>query len=529
MRIGIPKESRTGERRVAGTPETVAKLIKLGFEVCVESGAGKAANLPDVNFEASGATISAGTEVWGSDIVLKVEPPSDAEIDMLKPGAFLATFLWPAQNPDMIAKLAEKNINALAMDSVPRISRAQKMDALSSMANVSGYRAVIEASHLYGSFFTGQITAAGKIPPAKVLVIGAGVAGLASLAAARGLGAIVRAFDTRAAVKDQVESLGGEFLVVDFEEDGDGAGGYAKVMSEAFIKAEMDMFFEQAKEVDIVITTALIPGRPAPKLWEKRAVEAMKPGSVVVDLAASAGGNCELTQAGQVINHNGVNIVGYTDLTSRLSTTCSQLYGTNLWHLLKEMGGGENFSIDMDNDAVRPAVVAKDGEVTWPPPKVADPSPAAPAKPKAEVKKPVVVETKAPEDTAPSAPSKPIFSGFSTVVSLLLLAVWGYLRFQSGTDMGPASSAFLQHLTVFALAVFVGWQVVWSVTAALHTPLMSVTNAISGIIIIGGLLQANATSGELSTYLGAAAILFATINIAGGFLVTQRMLKMFRK
>jgi NAD(P) transhydrogenase subunit alpha len=255
----------------------------------------------------------------------------------------------------------------------------------------------------------------------------------------------------------------------------------------------------------------------------------MKPGSVVVDLAASAGGNCELTQAGQVINHNGVNIVGYTDLTSRLSTTCSQLYGTNLWHLLKEMGGGENFSIDMDNDAVRPAVVAKDGEVTWPPPKVADPSPAAPAKPKAEVKKPVVVETKAPEDTAPSAPSKPIFSGFSTVVSLLLLAVWGYLRFQSGTDMGPASSAFLQHLTVFALAVFVGWQVVWSVTAALHTPLMSVTNAISGIIIIGGLLQANATSGELSTYLGAAAILFATINIAGGFLVTQRMLKMFRK
>jgi NAD(P) transhydrogenase subunit alpha len=528
MRIGIPKESRAGERRVAGTPETVAKLIKLGFEVCVESGAGQGANLPDTNFEAAGATVSAGADVWQSDIVLKVEPPSDAEIELLKPGAFLATFLWPAQNPEMIAKLAHKKINALAMDSVPRISRAQKMDALSSMANVSGYRAVIEASHAYGSFFMGQITAAGKIPPTKVLVIGAGVAGLASLAAARGLGAIVRAFDTRAAVKDQVESLGGEFLEVDFEEDGDGTGGYAKLMSPAFIKAEMDMFFEQAKEVDIVITTALIPGRPAPKLWEKRAVEAMKPGSVVVDLAASAGGNCELTQAGKVVNHNGVKIVGYTDLTSRLSTTCSQLYGTNLWHLLKEMGGGENFTIDMNNDAVRPAVVAKDGEVTWPPPKVADPSPAA-AAPKPKVKQPVVIESTEPEASASSTPAKPLFSTFTTVVSLLLLATWGYLRFQSGTDMGPASSPFLQHLTVFALAVFVGWQVVWSVSAALHTPLMSVTNAISGIIIIGGLLQANVNSGDLSTYLGAAAILFATINIAGGFLVTQRMLKMFRK
>ena len=531
MRIGIPKESRAGERRVAGTPDTVAKLIKLGFDVCVESNAGLAANLLDDGYESVGASILPAHEVWASDIVLKVEPPTDQEVEQLKEGAFLATFLWPAQNPELNKKLADKKINALAMDSVPRISRAQKMDALSSMANVSGYRAVIEASNLFGSFFTGQITAAGKIPPAKVLVIGAGVAGLASLAAARGLGAIVRAFDTRAAVKDQVESLGGEFLEVDFEEDGEGAGGYAKVMSEAFIKAEMDMFFEQAKEVDIVITTALIPGRPAPKLWQKRAVEAMKPGSVVVDLAAAAGGNCELTEPGELVTHNGVHIVGYTDLTSRLATTCSQLYGTNLWHLLKEMGGGENFAIDMANDAVRPAVIANDGEVTWPPPKVADPSPAAEPKPKTQPKS----EVKQPEVTAPTAPaeaeseSKPIFSGGSIFISLLLAGIWGYLRFESGSDMGPTTSLFLQHLTVFALAVFVGWQVVWSVTAALHTPLMSVTNAISGIIIIGGLLQANAVSGELATYLGAAAILFATINIAGGFLVTQRMLKMFRK
>ncbi|MGB0648034.1 MAG: Re/Si-specific NAD(P)(+) transhydrogenase subunit alpha, partial [Bradymonadia bacterium] len=351
----------------------------------------------------------------------------------------------------------------------------------------------------------------------------------ASLAAARGLGAIVRAFDTRAAVKDQVESLGGEFLEVDFEEDGEGAGGYAKVMSEAFIKAEMDMFYEQAKEVDIVITTALIPGRPAPKLWERRAVEVMKPGSVVVDLAASAGGNCELTKPGETITHNGVHIVGHTDFTSRLSTTCSQLYGTNLWHLLKEMGGGENFTIDMENDAVRPAIVAKDGEVTWPPPKVADPSPPPASEPKTEAAKPAVVEATPPVEVEAESSGKPLFSGFSIIVSLVLMAAWGYLRFQSGNDMGASNSVFLQHLTVFALAVFVGWQVVWSVTAALHTPLMSVTNAISGIIIIGGLLQANASSGELATYLGAAAILFATINIAGGFLVTQRMLKMFRK
>ena len=529
MRIGIPKESRTGERRVAGTPDTVAKLIKLGFDVCVESNAGAAANLLDSGYEEVGASILPTAEVWGSDIVLKVEPPTDAEVDLLKEGAFLATFLWPAQNPELNQKLADKKINALAMDSVPRISRAQKMDALSSMANVSGYRAVIEASNLFGSFFTGQITAAGKIPPAKVLIIGAGVAGLASLAAARGLGAIVRAFDTRAAVKDQVESLGGEFLEVDFEEDGEGAGGYAKVMSEAFIKAEMDMFYEQAKEVDIVITTALIPGRPAPKLWEKRAVEVMKPGSVVVDLAASAGGNCELTKTGELVTHNGVYIVGYTDLTSRLATTCSQLYGTNLWHLLKEMGGGENFTIDMENDAVRPAVIAKDGAVTWPPPKVADPSPPPAEKPKAapKAKEPEVVQAAAPVEQV--EPSKPLFSGLSLLIALLLAGTWGFLRFQSGTDMGPSTSLFLQHLTVFALAVFVGWQVVWSVTAALHTPLMSVTNAISGIIIIGGLLQTNSGSGDLATYLGAAAILFATINIAGGFLVTQRMLKMFRK
>ena len=424
----------------------------------------------DSGYEEAGAAVLPSADVWASDLVLKVEPPTDEEVERLKEGAFLATFLWPAQNPELNKKLADKKINALAMDSVPRISRAQKMDALSSMANVSGYRAVIEASNLFGSFFTGQITAAGKIPPAKVLIIGAGVAGLASLAAARGLGAIVRAFDTRAAVKDQVESLGGEFLEVDFEEDGEGAGGYAKVMSEAFIKAEMDMVYEQAKEVDIVITTALIPGRPAPKLWEKRAVEVMKPGSVVVDLAASAGGNCELTKTNELVTHNGVHIVGYTDLTSRLATTCSQLYGTNLWHLLKEMGGGENFTIDMENDAVRPAVIAKDGEVTWHPRRW-----RTQVRPRGKAKA-SNAEAKAVEAAAPPADgnehrrkAKPIFSGFSMLIAFVLAAVWGYLRYESGNNMGPSTSLFLQHLTVFALAVFVGWQVIWNVTAALHT------------------------------------------------------------
>jgi NAD(P) transhydrogenase subunit alpha len=410
------------------------------------------------------------------------------------------------------------------MDKIPRISRAQKMDALSSMSNVSGYRAVIEAAHHFGSFFTGQITAAGKVPPAKVLIVGAGVAGLAALGAARSLGAIVRAFDVRPTVKDQVRSLGGEFLEVEMEESGDGGGGYAKTMSEEYHTAQMALFLEQAKEVDIVITTALIPGRTAPILWEKRAVEAMKPGSVVVDLAAIQGGNCEVTESGRTIKHNGVTVIGETDLTSRLPTVCSQLYGQNLVHLLTDMCASGEYTVDLEDEVVRGSIVLQEGERLPPPPK---PEPSPPPKVEAEPE-----PAAAPVAAAAATPAEETSSeggfGLSGLIGVALIGVWCWLRF-TDMSMGPETNEFLQHLTVFALAVFVGWQVVWSVSAALHTPLMSVTNAISGIIIVGGLLQANQGAGVLALYLGVAAVFFATINISGGFLVTKRMLKMFRK
>jgi len=520
MKIGIPKEIQDGERRVAATPDTAKRLQKQGFTVLVETGAGVAASFPDDVYVAAGCTIVDGPVALyeQADIIAKVRPPGyhpaagTEEVELMKEGTTLISFLWPAQNTSLVEMLRDRKITALGMDQVPRISRAQKLDALSSMANIAGYRAVVEAANHFPRFFAGQITAAGKVPPAKVMVIGAGVAGLAAIGAARGLGAIVRAFDTRPAVKEQVESMGAEFLELDFAEDGTGAGGYAKVMSPEFIAAEMALFLAQAKEVDIIITTALIPGRPAPKLITREHVEAMRPGSVVVDLAAEQGGNCELTQPGKVVvSSNGVTIVGHTDLASRLASVASQLYGTNIAHLLDDMGKADGFHVDMNDEVVRGALVTHAGEITWPPPKKPDPSPG---------------EVKKPEAAAPITVKKGHGHGGGKPGSPVWLFVAGALLLGVGIGAPPS---FLAHFTVFVLAIFVGWQVIWNVSPALHTPLMSVTNAISGIIIIGGMLQVSGAPMSATVLLGAAAILVATINIAGGFLVTQRMLQMFRK
>ncbi len=507
-KIGIPKEIYTNECRVAATPDTVKKLQKLGFEILIESGAGEAANFTDQAYQNADCTIIADAQgLWSeADIVLKVRAPEDSEIEVMPEGKTIISFIWPAQNEELLNKLASRNATVLAMDAVPRISRAQKMDALSSMANIAGYRAVIEAANNFGRFFTGQITAAGKVPPAKVMVIGAGVAGLAAIGAARSLGAIVRAFDTRPVVKEQVESLGAEFLELEFEEDGSGAGGYAKTMSKEFIDAEMALFREQAKEVDIIITTALIPGRPAPKLILTDMVELMKEGSVVVDLAAEQGGNCEVTKPNEIYKYKGVTIIGLTDLPSRMAAQSSQLYGTNLWHLLKDMGGAEEYKVDYEDQVVRGALVLHEGKITWPPPKIENPSPQ-PNPTQGTVKAVAVKEEKK--------------SGGILWVIVAGLALLGI-------GIG-APSSFLSHFTVFVLACFVGWQVIWNVSPALHTPLMSVTNAISGIIILGGMLQISGEITSPSVILGAIAILVGTINISGGFLVTQRMLKMFQK
>ena len=541
MRVGIPKEIRPGERRVAATPETVQKLIELGFEVQIEGGAGLDANFFDAAYQEAGASIVDAAKVWAdSDLVLKVEPPSNEEAASLKEGAHLISFIWPGENDGLLDTLKARKATCLAMENVPRITRAQKMDARSSMDNIRGYRAVIEAANEFGSFFTGQITAAGRVKPATVLIVGAGVAGLAALGAARGLGAVVRAFDVRAAVKDQVESLGGTFLEVKVDESGDGGGGYARTMSAEYHKAQMDLFFEQAKDVDIVITTALIPGRDAPILWEARAVEAMKPGSVVVDIAAPKGGNCELTKPGEVYTHsNGVKIVGHEDLPSRMSTISSQLYGTNLCHLLSDMtsAGKAEYAVDLEDEVVRGAILLQDGEALPPPPKV-EPSPAATKEKQPEPQKAAEPAPKPKKSShgghghgaAPTGERQAAFSPITSVIGLLLLGLWAWLNFGYQPEPGfEAPTKFLQQVTVFALAVFVGWQVIWSVTAALHTPLMSVTNAISGIIIVGGLLQVNQQAGFVAVMLGIIAAFFATINIAGGFLVTKRMLRMFRK
>ncbi|MFL9912911.1 Re/Si-specific NAD(P)(+) transhydrogenase subunit alpha [Paraburkholderia fungorum] len=524
MTIAVPREVRAGERRVAATPETVGQLLKLGFAVNVETDAGLRASFDDDAYRAAGAQVVCDTRALWADagIVIKVRAPELNpelgldEATLLKKGATLISFIWPAQNPALLTQLADGGTSALAMDCVPRISRAQKLDALSSMANMAGYRAVIEAAQHFGRVFTGQITAAGKMPPAKVMVIGAGVAGLAAIGAARGLGAIVRAFDTRPEVEQQVESMGAQFLKLDVEEEGSGSGGYAKQMSAKFIEAEMALFASQAKEVDIVITTALVPGKPAPKLITAAMVEGMRPGSVIVDMAAEQGGNCELTQPGEVVSVKGVTIIGYTDLPSRMATQSSQLYGTNIRHLLTDLTPQKDgvARIDMDDDVMRGATVVFQGAVSWPPP---PPKQAAIAAHRPPPDKPAAGPVDAGQQAGAVRRSR--------YTSLVLLAIAALALLALGAVAPPA---FVAHLTVFVLAVFVGYQVVWNVTPALHTPLMSVTNAISGIIVIGALLQLG-TPNVLVTVLGGVALLVATINIAGGFLVTQRMLKMFQR
>ena len=517
MKIGIPKEVHAGEKRVATTPDVAKQLIKLGFEIVIEAGAGSAAHYSDASYVEAGVTVVKNAqEIWTeSDIILKVRGPelnpelNTEEVDLLKENQIYISFLWPAQNPDLLKKLADKKVTAMAMDMIPRISRAQKMDALSSMANLAGYRAVIEAAQHFGRFFTGQITAAGKVPPAKVMVIGAGVAGLAAIGAAKSMGAIVRAFDTRPEVKEQIESMDAEFLELDFEEDASGTGGYAKVMSKEFIEAEMALFAEQAKEVDIIITTALIPGKPAPELILEDMVASMKDGSVIVDLAAEQGGNCKLSEAGKVVKAHGVSIIGYTDLPSRMAAQASQLYGTNLRHLLTDMCPNKdgNVVVDFEDEVVRGATAVKNGEITFPPP--APKLSAAPAKPAEPAPPPVEPKKETPSWVGPA----------------LTFGIGALALFGLGA-VAPAS--FMAHFTVFVLACFVGYMVIWNVTAALHTPLMSVTNAISSIIVLGAILQIS--SGEkVIMWVAVFAVLITSINIVGGFAVTRRMLEMFRK
>jgi H+-translocating NAD(P) transhydrogenase subunit alpha len=543
MKLGIVKETRSDERRVAVAPQIAARLVQAGWEVLVERSAGEGASFPDRLYVEGGARIVERAEAWAADVVVKIRPPrlDPSEAELLQPGSTLISFLFPGQNETVVERLAARRVNALAVDCIPRISRAQKVDALSSMANIAGYRAVVEAANRFGSFFTGQFTAAGRVPPAKVLVIGAGVSGLAAVAAASGLGAIVRAFDVRPSVADQVKSLGGEFLTVEVEESGEGHGGYAKEMSKEFIEAEMALFRAQARDVNIVVTTALIPGKPAPKLWLTDMVELMKPGSVVVDLAAENGGNCELTVPGEEIVHHGVTIIGFTDLASRMANVASDLYGTNLWHLLEEMGGARGFRIALDNDIVRGALVLEQGEKRWPPPPPKKVEPEVKESREGAIPEPVaektgqtgripVVPLAAPADAAAAVRVPRSAAGWlAALVALALAGGWLALRYGAAdAAVGPGTSDLLQRLTVFVMAVFVGWQVIWNVTPALHTPLMSVTNAVSGIIVVGGLIGGR---GPLDAALAVAVVatLFATINIAGGFLVTRRMLAMFRK
>ena len=511
MKIGVPRETHPGEQRVATTPDVAAQLQKLGYDVVVEKDAGAAASFSDEAYKEAGCSIAESTaDIWSdADIILKVRPPEGDYASGLKDSQTLISFLYPGQNPELLKQLTGSGGTALAMDSVPRISRAQKMDALSSMANIAGYRAVIEAAQHFGRFFTGQITAAGKVPPAKIMVIGAGVAGLAAIGAAKSMGAIVRAFDTRPEVKEQVESMDAEFLMLDFEdEDGSGEGGYAKVMSDEFIKAEMALFAEQAKDVDIIITTALIPGKPAPRLITAEMVESMKNGSVIVDLAAEQGGNCELTVPDDVVVRNGVSIIGYTDLPSRLATQSSQLYATNLRHLLTDMTPEKdgNLVLDLEDEVVRGATVCTGGETLWPPP---PPKISAAAPAKAEPAPAPVVEGKKRSLAGP----------------IMLAAIGGLAMLGLGAVAPPS---FMAHFTVFVLACFVGYMVIWNVTAALHTPLMSVTNAISSIIVIGALLQISSDVPVIK-WIAVGTVLITAVNIFGGFAVTRRMLEMFRK
>ena len=527
QRIGVPREIFPGEKRVATVPDVVGKLIKLGFSVAVEAGAGDAANVSDDAYRAAGATVIDGAAaLWAvSDIVYKVRAPTMDEVTLMHEGQTLVSFIWPAQNPELLKALAERCVTVLAIDALPRtLSRAQKMDALTSQAGVAGYRAVIEAANAFGRFFNGQITAAGKVAPAKVFIAGAGVAGLAAIGTAASLGAIVRANDTRAEVADQVVSLGGEFVKVEYEEEGSGGGGYAKVMSEGFQQAQRAMYAKQAKEVDIIITTALIPGKPAPKLITAEMVKSMKPGSVIVDMAAEQGGNCELTEPGLAVVKHGVTIVGYTDLVSRLSTQSSTLYANNLFRLSEELCKTKDgfINVNMEDDAIRGLTVIKEGSISWPAPapKVA-PAPAAAAKPQAM--------PTAKKGHGHGAPSEPMAGNKLAIMFGVAAALFWFVG-------ANAPEAFLAHFTVFVLACFVGYMVVWNVKPALHTPLMSVTNAISSIIAIGALVQiAPPLVGAVNRpddwirWLAAAGIVLTSINMFGGFAVTQRMLAMFRK
>jgi NAD(P) transhydrogenase subunit alpha len=513
MKLGVLKEIHAGEKRVAVVPRMAAKLSKLDFDVIVESGAGTLAAFTDQAYVEAGARIAPdAATVWAeADLVLKVREPemntalAVHEADLLKEGARLISFVWPAQNKELLERLAKRKATVLAMDAVPRISRAQKLDALSAMANIVGYRAVIESAAVYGRFLGGQITAAGSIRPATVLVLGAGVAGLAAVGCAKSLGAVVKAFDTREAVREQVESLGGQFIKFEFDEKGEGEGGYAKQMSDAYLAAEQEFIAGHAKDADIVITTALIPGKPAPKLLTSGAVVSMKTGSVVVDLAAEQGGNCALTERDKTIEKYGVTIIGVTDLASRLSRQASELYSANVVNFLEDVMKDGVFTLDLKDEVQRGMLVLKEGELMWPPPRsevrAAAPLPATP--------------TVTPPVGRPKASVWPARVGI--VAAAALLAALGLY----------APPELVPHLTVFILACVVGWHVVWNVTPALHTPLMSVTNAISGIIVIGGMILT--TGGKSGNIVAAVAVLVASINCAGGFLVTARMLKMFRK
>jgi NAD(P) transhydrogenase subunit alpha len=527
LTIGVPRETFAGEKRVATVPDVVSKLLKLGFAVCIEQDAGAAANFSDQTYQAAGASIagSAADLYAAADVVFKVRPPTAAEVGQLREGTTFIGFVWPAQNPELMQQLAARKVTVLAIDALPRqLSRAQKMDALTSMAGVSGYRAIIEAAHAFGRPFNGQMTAAGKIAPAKVFIAGAGVAGLAAIGAAASLGAIVRANDTRAEVADQVVSLGGEFIKVEYEEEGSGGGGYAKVMSAGFQAAQRAMYGQQAREVDIIVTTALIPGKPAPRLITAEMVQSMKPGSVIVDMAAEQGGNCELTMPGEAVVRHGVTIVGYTDLVSRLANQSSTLYSNNLLRLTEELCKAKDgtLNVNMDDEAIRGLTVIKDGVITWPAPPL---KAAAPAAPKAVAATPV----KKPAH-GHGAGAEPM-----SARSLLVVSAVGVALFWLIGAYAPA--AFLGHFTVFVLACFIGYMVVWNVTPSLHTPLMSVTNAISSIIAVGALIQVApplagndaARPGHLILGLAVAALVLTAVNMFGGFAVTRRMLAMFRK
>lgn len=522
MKIGTPKETFIGEARVAMTPESALQLQKLGHECLIETGAGLAAGFSDALYKDAGVTVvKTAAALWkAADTIAKVRPPNDTEAKRLSDGKTLISFFFPAQNEEQMAQIAAKGASVIAMDMVPRISRAQKMDALSSMANIAGYRAVIEAGNNFGRFFTGQVTAAGKVPPAKVLIVGAGVAGLAAIGTATSLGAITYAFDVRPEVAEQIESMGAEFVFLDFEEsqaDGAETGGYAAPSSPEFREKQLEKFRELAPDMDIVITTALIPGRDAPKLWLEDMVAAMKPGSVVVDLAAERGGNCDLTVADEkIVSKNGVTVIGYTDFPSRMAAQSSTLYATNIRHMMTDLTPEKDGNVvhDMEDDVIRGATVTHEGAVTFPPPppKIQ----AIAAQKKEPVKEPTAEEKLAAEAAAFKAATKQQV-GLLTIGAVLMLVIGAY---------APAS--FMQHFIVFVLAVFVGFQVIWNVSHALHTPLMAITNAISSIIILGALMQIGSGS-FLVLLLAALSVFMAGINIFGGFLVTRRMLAMFQK